>query len=214
MTLSEASARLLKLLKVRSKRYESDVRTEHINQAIRDLDDEFDCSYSEESTSWATTASTDEYDIDAYFASPAYEFASPLDVYYISSGGDEVQVAQLSYEKLRRAYPAGSDSGAPLYFAIFEGEIHLRPTPDAAYTLYWDYTGRRRQLAEPTDSNEWTEKEPWAVIYGAARYGCIWILEEQRMGTFEAAFQRSISNVSIRQTGRMNARRPVSQEPG
>jgi hypothetical protein len=214
MNLSTVSSRLLRLLKVRSKRYEEEVRTEHINQAIRDLDDEFDSSYSQETTDWDTAASTGSYDIATMFASPAYEFAAPIDVYYISDDGEEVSVNQLAYEKLRRAYPEGSDGGAPLYFAIFERKIHLRPVPDAVYTLYWDYTGRRRALADPTDSNEWTENEPWAVIYGAARYGVIWILEEERLRTMEAAFQRSISNVSIRETRHLNARRPVSQEPG
>jgi len=214
MNHGELQTRLGTLLKVKTKRYPLETRTEHLNQAIRDLDDEFESWFSEDSASWATTASTGEYDIDTEFASPELEFVAPIDVYYLDDDGNEVHLDQLTIEQMTIKYPDGSDDGAPQHFAIYEQQIYVRPTPDSAYTLYWKFLGKKRALSASSDTNDWTEKEPYAVLYTAAIYGCIHLLEEQRAQTFATLAQKKISSISIRQSRRMSARRPVSEEPG
>lgn len=214
MNHGELQTRLGTLLKVKTKRYPLEIRTEHLNQAISDLDDEFESWFSEDSTSWPTVASTGEYDIATQFASPALKFVAPVDVYYLDGDGNEVHLDQLTIEEMTIKYPHGSDEGEPQHFAIYEQKIHVRPTPDAAYTLYWKFMGKKRPLSDAGDSNEWTEKEPYAVLYTAAIYGCIHILEENRAASFVKMADKKISSISIRQSRRMSARRPVSQEPG
>lgn len=235
MNLGQLQTRLGTLLKVKTKRYPLAIRTENINQAIRDLDDQFESWFSETTASWTTTAGEDggtttypsEYDIDTVFAAPNLEFVSPIDVYYYSSDGAEVTLDQLSLEELILkygsdipdvVYPDGEsgplDTGAPAAFAIWDQKIKIRPAPDGSYTLYWKYRGKKRDLESSGDSNEWTTKEPYAVLYGAAVYGCIEILEESRAQIFLKMAESKISNISIRQSKRMNARRPVSEEPG
>lgn len=223
MNLGQLQTRLGTLLKVKTKRYPLATRTENINQAIRDLDDQFESWFSEAATSWDTDSSTRDYSIDIVFAAPDPEFVSPVDAYYFASDGGEVRLEQLTIEELVDRY--GSDEpgvvsqvvlepGPPLAFAIYNQKIYLRPVPDGVYTLYWKYMGKRRPLEDAGDSNDWTNKEEYAVLYGAAVYGCIEILEESRSSVFLKMAESKIANISIRQSKRMNARRPVSEEPG
>ena len=214
MNLGQLQTKLGNILKVKTKRYPLEDRTEHINQAIRDLDDEFESWFAEETTSWATVDSTGEYDIDTVFAAPKLEFVAPIDAYYLSSDDVEVPLAQLTIEEITLKYPEDTDDGTPTAFAIFDQKVYVRPVPDDAYTIYWKYSGKKRKLSAAGDSNEWTEKEDYAVLYGAAIYGCVHILEENRMGMFAGLVKKKMENISIRQSRRMSAARPVSEEPG
>jgi hypothetical protein len=226
MNLGELQTRLGTLLKVKTKRYPLDIRTEHINQAIRDLDDEFESWFSEDVIQWYTEDGTGEYSIDSKFSSSVLEFVAPLDVYYFDSDGNEQKLDQFTIEEIVNRYgsdtpgviwPEGYDpweTGAPKAFAIYDQKIYVRPVPDRAYRLYWKFRGKKRPLVNPGDTNEWTEKEPYAVLYTAAVYGCIEVLEESRAKTFVSMAEKKISNISIRESSRMSARRPVSEEPG
>lgn len=214
MNLGQIQTKLGTLLKVKTKRYPLAERTDNINQAIRDLDDEFESWFSEYSTNWIVRASKGEYLLEFGFGEGIPEFSSPIDVYYLSSGGAEVPLAQLTIEEIVFKYPKETDEGAPLAFAIWEEKVYIRPVPDGFYTLYWKYLGKKRPLSEPGDSNSWTAQEPYAVLYTAAVYGCVHILEENRMGVFAALAKKKIDNISIRQSRRMSAARPVSEEPG
>ena len=218
MNLGQLQTKLGSLLKVKTKRYPLEERTDNINQAIRDLDDEFGSWFSEETGDFKPEIGSDEnagageYDIATVFA---LEFVSPVDVYYLSSSdGSKVFLDQLTIEELTMKYPDDTDYGSPVAFAIYEEEIYLRPVPDAQYTLYWKYIAKRRKLEEPGDSNRWTTQEPYAVLYGAAVYGCVYLLEESRMGLFAGMAKKKVDNISIRQSNRMSASRPVSEEPG
>lgn len=214
MNHGELQTKLGTLLKVKEKRYPLETRTEHLNQAIRDLDDEFESWFAEETTSWATVASTGEYDTDTYFAAPYLEFVSPRDAYYLTDEGVEVPLEQLSLEEIMYRYPADTDDGEPKAFAIWDQSIVLRPTPDSVYTIYWKYMGKKRDMEETGDSNDWTNKEPYAVLYTAAVYACVHLLEETRAKLFMAFAEKKIANISIRQSATMDGRRPVSEEPG
>ncbi|RKZ02983.1 hypothetical protein DRQ25_18145, partial [Candidatus Fermentibacteria bacterium] len=138
----------------------------------------------------------------------------PIDAYYLSSDDVEVPLDQLTIEELTLKYPEDTDGGEPKAFAIFNQEIYLRPAPDDAYTIYWKYYGKKAALEKTGDSNEWTDKEAYAVLYTAAVYACVHLLEENRMGTFAALAKKKIDNIAIRQSQRMSAARPVAEEPG
>lgn len=214
MNHSQLKTRLGELLRVNSKRYPANWRTEHLNLALSSLSKDFDSQLDEDIQSWATVASQGEYAIDTYFAAPQPIFSHPLHVYYVNSDGDQVSIDQRTPEEVALEYPEGTDAGPPEVFCIFNREIRLRPKPDGVYTLNWWIQGYMRPLSGESDTNSWTEKEPFLVLYRAAEHGCIWLLEYDRVAGFEARTEKELMRLIANDSMRDSARRPESKEPG
>lgn len=214
MNHGELKTALGKLLRAGTKRYPPGDRTRHLNQAIRSLQEEFDSQYDEDIQTFDTVIDQGEYPLDTYFVDPSPIFSHPIHVYYTNSDGDEVVVNQSTYEELSHEFPEGSDGGDPTNFAIFQREIRLRPVPDSVITLYWAFQGYTRELVADGDSNAWTENFELLVLYRAAEYGAIFLVEHELVPVFKGYVQDELFRVIPNDGMRETARRPVSQEPG
>jgi hypothetical protein len=217
MTLTELQDELGELLRVKTKRYPLDQRTKHINMAIRALSQEFDSQFDEDYATFPTVASTGEYSLDTLFSSPYLTFDRPLRLWRASTESDEegdYVLTQISLGDLLDKYPTTSDEGTPTDFAIFQRQLYLRPIPSGVLTIYCLYLGKQLTLANPQDNNAWTTKAEMAVIYRAAEYACIYLLEDERIQLFRELWQSEVSRLSTEHNARLSASRPTSIEPG
>jgi len=214
MNFGELQTALGRLLRHGTKRYPLDERKMHLNHAIRTLQEEFDSQWNQDLQNWDTVADQGEYPIDTYFADPIPIFSHPYHVYYLNSDDEEVVVNQLTYEELSRAYPEGTDGGDPTDFAIYAREVRLRPVPDSVVTLYWAFQNYTRELTDDSDTNLWTQNAETLVLYRAAEYACVHLLEDERVPFFQGLSEREVLRLSVNDGMRDTARRPESQEPG
>lgn len=214
MNLEELQDALGNLMRVGTKRYPTGQRTRHLNHAIRTLQQEFDSQWNEDIQTWSTVADQGEYPIDTYFADPIPIFSHPIHVYYINSDDEEVVISQLTYEELSKMFPEGTDGSDPTHFAIFQREVRLRPVPDSAITIYWAFQGYTRELSVAGDTNLWTQNAETLVLYRAAEYASVYLLEDERIQLFQGLAERELLRLSVNDGMRETARRPVSQEPG
>ena len=215
MTHTQLRSNLGSMLEVDTNRYSDAMRTIHINQALREIQQDSDEQAQQATDTFSTVASTQSYAPATAFGggSPSLTFSHPLGMYYADSDGDEVEVEQLTWQELRATYPLGTDEGDPKHFAVYMNKIWLGPIPDAVHTIYVDYIGYLGDLSGDSDSNWWTLNEPMLVLYKAAIHACVYLLEDERLPMFhelaEAAWARVVIHLSqIEQA----ARRPESTE--
>ena len=74
-----------------------------------------------------------------YLATPA-DFLSSYSLAAIDGDGNYEYLLNKDVNFIRAAYPSASDTGAPVYYALFDDNTFiLGPTPNAAYTMELHY---------------------------------------------------------------------------
>ena len=105
-----------------------------------------------------------------YLARPA-DFLTTLSLAVIS-GGEFTYLLEKEVNFIREAYPSASTTGAPKYYAIFDGDTSgsngnfiLGPTPDAAYDIELHYYYDPPSIVTSTTS--WLgDNAEAALLYG------------------------------------------------
>lgn len=87
--------------------------------------------------------------------------------HYLSSANVPTFLSKGDYGRLYQLY-AASDPGAPKAYAIRESRIYFFPTPDAVYTLYWDFWAHDDAITG-VGENAWLANFPDLLIGGATR---------------------------------------------
>ena len=199
MNNGETKDALLEMFEVDVERYSDAAQQRHVNQAIREIQQEFDNPYSEATDELDTVASQAAYSPtdDLGGGSPALTFSRCGGMYYLGTDGTEKEVVHRGWEVCRADYPLGTDEGAPECYALRGSNIVLFPTPDAVYTLYVDYWGYLAKLSADNDTNYWTANEEMLVQYKAAIHGCAHVFEENRIPMFQTLADEILDRVLI-----------------
>jgi hypothetical protein len=210
MQLSDLRDQIGDWLQLSTARLSNDKRTQLVNMAQKKIVDDFDLHFSEDNDDLVTVADQDAYDLPDRFARPSTR--SPL-LYVLN--GCERDVTSKSRADFRRAYPAGSDAAAPRHFTIYGTQLYIGPTPDAVYTLSFDFHRYLEDLVNDEDENELTANAWEAVLFRALSLSSLYTLEDARKPTWDAMFNEAIASLTVTEgRRRTNGRRPAMQEPG
>lgn len=90
-----------------------------------------------------------------------------VDAVRLRLGTEAFEVDYLQPQELRRESVLDADAGMPRYWTEAAGEIHLWPTPEAAYTIELDYTTTPADLAADADVPVFDSTYHDLLVWGA-----------------------------------------------
>lgn len=107
---------------------------------------------------------------------------------------------QQSIESLD-VYRRSTDSvtGQPIYFSIVNDTLEVAPSPDGSYTLQLTYYGKIDALDDSNTSNFISNNNPDVYLYGALKHASIFLMEDERVGLFNAQFEKAIEEMRLAQ---------------
>lgn len=97
------------------------------------------------------------------------------------------------------AFYAGSrttDSGKPLNYTILASEIQFAPIPDDAYSVQMLYYAKPQYLSDSNIVNVFLTNYPDALLYAALGEAEPYLMNDARLQTWAALYDRSITAIS------------------
>jgi len=96
-----------------------------------------------------------------------------------------------SYEYCRSYWPDDSATGIPKFYSDYNDSYMLiAPTPGAAYPFEMIYYSKPQLLDDANQTNWITEAWPQLLLYATLREIAPFMKEDQRMGTWEAMYEK------------------------
>jgi hypothetical protein len=89
--------------------------------------------------------------------------------------------------------------GQPVYFAVMDDALELAPTPDIEYTLQLTYYEKVPALSDANTSNFVSNNNPDVYLYGALKHASIFLMEDERVGLFNAQFEKALEEMRLAQ---------------
>jgi len=90
-----------------------------------------------------------------------------------------------------------TDSGKPLNYTILSSEMQFAPIPDAAYSVQMLYYYKPPVLSNANSSNVFLANYPDALLYAALGEAEPYLMNDARLQTWGALYDRAISTISI-----------------
>jgi len=137
------------------------------------------------STAISTTAGTREYSLPTGFVQMK-EFHLTTDP--ITS------LVYITPEMMSRMW-AGSTTGKPTVFTIIADNVRLGPSPDAVYTTSMLYYKTFTALSDSNTTSEMLTNNPDVYLYGTLLEAEPFIMNDQRVGLWLAAFEKAVSDI-------------------
>ena len=137
------------------------------------------------STAISTTGGTREYSLPTGFVQMK-EFHLTTD-----------PITPLSYitpEMMSRLW-AGSAKSKPQVFTIIADNVRLGPNPDAVYTTSMLYYKAFTALSDSATTNDMLTNNPDVYLYGTLLEAEPFIMNDQRVGLWLAAFEKAVSDI-------------------
>jgi hypothetical protein len=99
------------------------------------------------------------------FPSDFLREAEDMNLMYVNEEGDEIDLAKLSWDRALAHYD-DTATGPPDVYTIRGNYIHLRPTPDAEYTVrFAAYYARQQAVQDSAEfTNKWTIEAPGLLV--------------------------------------------------
>lgn len=97
------------------------------------------------------------------------------------------------------AFYAGArttDIGKPINYTVLGAEIQLAPIPDTTYTLQMLYYAKPTALSDSNSSNVFLANYPDALLYAALGEAEPYLMNDARLQTWAALYERSIVAIS------------------
>jgi hypothetical protein len=97
------------------------------------------------------------------------------------------------------AFYAGArttDIGKPVNYTVLGAEIQLAPIPDTTYTLQMLYYAKPTALSDSNSSNVFLANYPDALLYAALGEAEPYLMNDARLQTWAALYDRSITAIS------------------
>ena len=137
------------------------------------------------STSISTVAGTREYSLPTRFVQMK-EFHLTTD-----------PLTPLSYitPEMMTRMQAGSSKSKPQVFTIIADNVRLGPNPDAVYTTSMLYYQAFASLSDAATTNDMLTNNPDVYLYGTLLEAEPFIMNDQRVGLWLAAFEKAISDI-------------------
>ena len=92
-------------------------------------------------------------------------------------------------------YPVALSS-RPAVFAVIGQNLQLAPVPDADYTLELTYRKRIPALSDTAPTNWLLTNWPNAYLYGALCAAQPYLVNDQRLATFESLYQQAVAGIN------------------
>jgi hypothetical protein len=89
-----------------------------------------------------------------------------------------------------------TDSGKPLNYTILASEIQFAPIPDDAYSIQMLYYGKPQLLTDTNITNVFMSNYPDALLYAALGEAEPYLMNDARLQTWAALYDRSITAIS------------------
>jgi len=89
-----------------------------------------------------------------------------------------------------------TDSGKPLNYTILASEIQFAPIPDTAYSIQMLYYGKPQYLSDTNIVNVFLTNYPDALLYAALGEAEPYLMNDARLQTWAALYDRSITAIS------------------
>jgi hypothetical protein len=218
MSLQDNINRLIALLDVSEKRYPSAVASLHVNQACAAL--------SEDNDLWF-----DRFIYDYNYVYSETTGSNPNTVGVVPFSGIVVNNLAVGFIRnifwlsgtkwkpidsweYREALLTHNDvEGEPENAVIFGGGLALRPIPNVSSTVRLEVKGKPTPIGL-SDSNGWLDNHPFAVLYRAAMYAAIYMMEDNRLATFTAMFKEEAERAALHGSMMVMSEPRQAQEPG
>jgi len=179
-----------------------------INDVIKDLYRRGDFGFLQDTdTSISTVNGTQSYTLPA-------SIGRMVGV-YLTKSGDSWWMKYAEPKAFQETYVGSSDTGTPLYFTIWSGQLLLGPTPDGTYAVSIMHFEYPEDLEDPADTHAFMTYCWDVILYGALAECAKYLMESERVAEFLTEYSRRFNRFLIDQT-RINlaGQRPVSYEPG
>ena len=137
------------------------------------------------STAISTAAGTREYDLPTRFVQMK-EFHLTTDPL--------TPLAYITPEMMTRMQ-AGSAKSKPQVFTIIADKVRLGPNPDAVYTTSMLYYKAFAALSDSATTNDMLTNNPDVYLYGTLLEAEPFIMNDQRVGLWLAAFDKAVSDI-------------------
>ena len=135
---------------------------------------------------------------DAQYLSVPSDWLEAINIEITSN--DFRPLMQMSIESLdvyRKSI--NNKTGQPIYLALVDDSIDLAPTPDARYTIQITYYEKINALSVSTTSNFVSNTHPDVYLYGALKHASIFLMEDERVPLFNAAFEKALEEMRLQQ---------------
>lgn len=103
-----------------------------------------------------------------------------------------------------------TESGKPVNYTTLASEIQLAPVPDAEYTLQMLYYAQPPILSVNNTSNVWIAYCPDALLYGALGEAEPYLMNDARLQTWGALYERAITAINNADQGSEYSGQPMS----
>lgn len=102
-------------------------------------------------------------------------------------------------------------TGRPDEYAIVDGAMLLKPTPDGSYDVELRYFQRLSTLSADADQNAVLEIYPEVYLYCALKHTAMWAGDPDRVMQFEASYRSAFSRMTVSERRRANSG-PIKQK--
>ena len=137
------------------------------------------------STAISTVAGTREYSLPTRFVQMK-EFHLTTDPL--------TPLAYITPEMMTRMQ-AGSTKSKPQVFTVIADNVRLGPNPDAVYTTSMLYYQAFAALSDSATTNDMLTNNPDVYLYGTLLEAEPFIMNDQRVGLWLAAFDKAVSDI-------------------
>jgi len=137
------------------------------------------------STAISTSAGTREYSLPTGFVQ--------MKEFHLSTD-PLTPLAYITPEMMTRIW-AGSGQGKPEVFTIIADNVRLGPNPDAVYTTSMLYYKTFTALSDSATTNDMLTNNPDVYLYGTLLEAEPFIMNDQRVGLWLAAFEKAIGDI-------------------
>tara|TARA_R110000737_G_scaffold330319_1_gene345898 strand:+ start:152 stop:781 length:630 start_codon:yes stop_codon:yes gene_type:complete len=137
------------------------------------------------STAISTAAGTREYSLPTGFVQ--------MKEFHLSTD-PLTPLAYITPEMMTRIW-AGSSKGRPEVFTIIADNVRLGPNPDAVYTTSMLYYKTFTALSDSATTNDMLTNNPDVYLYGTLLEAEPFIMNDQRVGLWLAAFDKAVSDI-------------------
>lgn len=221
MNVGNAVERLIALLDVSEKRYPATVAELHVNQACaklsKDTDMWFDRYVADYIYTVPSTTPTNPNLLGAVQLESLLNFSLGLDVGFIISAywklddGTFKPLDSWNYKELLLTH--GEDPGEPCNIGVMNTAAILRPVPESDSTARFEIKGKCRAIGDK-ETNGWLTHATYAVIYRAAMYACVYMMEDNRLPAFTTMFRDEMETAALHSSMMVTNEPRAGQEPG
>ena len=133
----------------------------------------------------------------------------------IVANNQRVFLLNRSYAYCREYWPDESQTATPKFYCDYGYEHFLvAATPDEAYSFEIAYHQRPAPLDASNQTNWTTQYAPQLILYGTLLEAQPWLKLDDRIGVFQALYDRAVAAVTNESSRRLNGDEALARKVG